>query len=100
MHRAGENSSWELFPPTLPVHEMSTGKAASAVPGVAHALARNQWLGRSLEDEVVGFVQPAITIADDDDDDDQLGTLVEGAVRSEVPEANCVLWWAPGVPDA
>lgn len=71
-------------------------EGASAVPGVAHAHARTRWMGRTLVVEVVGFVQPGITVADGD----QLGALVEGAVRSAVPKTNTVLWSAIGVTDA
>ncbi len=64
--------------------------AASKVPGVAHAHARARWMGRSLVVEIIGFVEPGITIHDGD----AIGDRVESAVRSAVPEARTVLWSA------
>jgi cation diffusion facilitator family transporter len=64
--------------------------AASKVPGVAHAHARARWMGRSLVVEIIGFVEPGITIHDGD----AIGAQVESAVRAAVPEARTVLWSA------
>jgi cation diffusion facilitator family transporter len=64
--------------------------AASKVPGVAHAHARTRWMGRSLVVEIIGFVEPGITIHDSD----AIGDRVESAVRAAVPEARTVLWSA------
>lgn len=64
--------------------------AASKVPGVAHAHARARWMGRSLVVEIIGFVEPGITIHDGD----AIGAEVESAVRAAVPEVRTVLWSA------
>lgn len=70
--------------------------AASEVPGVVNAQARARWMGRSLVIEVMGFVDPAMTVADGN----ELGARVQTAVRAAVPEANTVLWSASGAPHA
>lgn len=64
--------------------------AASRVPGVSHTHARARWVGRSLIIEVMGFVEPTMTV----EDGDLLGEVVEIAVRAAVPEARAVLWSA------
>ena len=64
--------------------------AASKVPGVAHAHARARWMGRSLVVEIIGFVEPEITIHDGD----AIGAQVESVVRVAVPDARTILWSA------
>ncbi len=66
--------------------------AARSVPGVTHAHVRARWMGRSLVVDVIGYVDPVMTIADGDD----LGAQVQSAVRAAVPMAGTVLWSATG----
>jgi len=63
-------------------------RAATGVPGVAHAHVRARWMGRSLLVEIEGFVAPRMSVGDAD----ALGRAVEDAVSTAVPEARAVQW--------
>jgi cation diffusion facilitator family transporter len=67
----------------------ATEDAALSVAGVEHVHVRGRWMGRSLLIEVEGFVTSETTISQGE----QIGTAVQAAVTSAVPQARAVLWY-------
>jgi cation diffusion facilitator family transporter len=70
-------------------------RAASDVPGVAHAHVRARWVGRSLLVEVEGFVPVGTTV----EVGELIGRAVEDAVAAAVPESRAVLWCPRATPN-
>lgn len=65
-------------------------QAALDVPGGDHVHARGRWTSRSLLLDIEGFVAPSMSVEASED----LGTSLESAVATAVPECRTVLWTA------